>query len=256
MTDTDSLTPLSCRYHRSKLLTLPHGMFNRLDGSSLPPFSSFNVSYGVGDDPATVDANRQRLKKTLAVLFLVSAQQMHGNRIYCAADISADTEVAGYDALITNQPGVGLLIQQADCQAVLMHDPDKKVIAAVHCGWRGSAVNIIGLTIAEMQRRYRTDPAALRVAVSPSLGPCCAEFINYRKELPRQLQQFRESGNHFNFWDISASQLIAAGVKAKRIDIARICTACDHDYFSYRRAKKRREATTGRNGSAICLPMK
>lgn len=256
MTDTDSLTPLSYRYHRSKLIAVPHGMFNRHNGISPPPFSSFNISYGVGDDPGNVEVNRHRLKEKLGAPFLLSAKQVHGNRIYCAADITADREVDGYDALITNQQGVGLLIQQADCQAVLMHDPDKKVIAAVHCGWRGSAVNIIGLTIAEMQRRYRTDPAALEVAISPSLGPCCAEFINYRMELPGQLHQFRESSYHFNFWDISASQLIEAGVKAMRIDIACICTACDQDYFSYRRAKKRGEVTTGRNGSAICLPMK
>jgi YfiH family protein len=163
--------------------------------------------------------------------------------------------VKDYDALITNQQGVGLMIQQADCQALLMHDPVRQVIGAVHCGWRGSAANIIGLTITEMQRSYQTDPAALLVAISPSLGPCCAEFINYRQELPKRLHRFQESPNHFNFWDISTHQLVEAGVSAKHIDAARICTACNRDYFSYRRAKKKRKITTGRNCSVICLPL-
>ena len=230
-------------------------MFNRLKGASPPPFSSLNVSYGVGDDRGHVNANRQYIKHLLGIPLLLSAKQIHGDKVYCGSGIATDTEVSGYDALITNQQGVGLLIQQADCQAILMHDPDKQIIAAIHCGWRGSAANIIESTIVEMQRRYQTDPAVLLVAISPSLGPCCAQFINYRKELPERLHQFQESPYHFNFWNISMHQLIDAGVSAEHIDAARICTSCDREYFSYRRTKKRGKFTTGRNGSVISLPL-
>jgi len=249
-----SANPFAYRYLQSTLINLPHGMFNRQGGISSSPCASLNVSYSVGDNPHNVAANRHRLKNFLGTSLLLSARQVHGDGVYCGTDITADTEVDGYDALVTDQQGVGLLIQQADCQALLMHDPDRKVIAAVHCGWRGSAINIIGRTIVQMQRRYRTDPAALKVAISPSLGPCCAEFKTYREELPAELHQFQESPYHFNFWNISTSQLVTAGVRQENIDTARICTACDRNYFSYRRSRKRGEMTTGRNGSAICLP--
>jgi YfiH family protein len=230
-------------------------MFSRHIGTSRPPFSSLNISYGVGDDPGNVAANRQRVKQALGTPFLLSAKQMHSDRIYCASDVTTDIEMDGYDALITNRPGVGLLIQQADCQAILMHDPNKQVIAAVHCGWRGSVANIIGLTIAEMQQRYQTNPALLLVAISPSLGPCCAEFTNYRQELPGDLYYFQERPCHFNFWDISIHQLVEAGVSIEHIDAARICTSCDLGYFSYRRSQKKEQLKTGRNGSAISLPL-
>lgn len=229
-------------------------MFNRFEGTSPPPYSSLNLSYGVGDDPGCVAANRQRVKHTLGISILLSARQVHGNRIYCASDIATDAEAEGYDALITDQPGVGLLIQQADCQAILIHDPIRKVVAAIHCGWRGNAVNIIGKTIAEMRKRYHSDASSLLVAISPSLGPCCAELINYRQELPEQIHHFQERKYHFNFWAISKHQLAQAGVVPEHIDAAGICSACDRDYFSYRRTKKQGKAATGRHGSVIGLP--
>jgi len=232
-------------------------MFNRFSGASLPPFASLNFSFGVGDDPRHVTANRQHVKLAIGLRFLISAKQVHGKRVYCGSDITSDLEVVGYDALITNQRGVGLLIQQADCQAILIHDPNRQVIAAVHCGWRGSTANIIGSTIATMKRTYQTDPTDLLVAISPSLGPCCAEFMNYQQELPEELHQFQEKPYHFNFWDMSTTQLIEAGVRAKHIDATRICTACNQDYFSYRRTKKESgEIATGRNGSILSLPLK
>ncbi len=230
-------------------------MFNRLNGTSRFPFSSLNVSYSVGDDPSYVGANRQCMKQALGISFLLSAKQVHGDRVYCTTSLKTDTEVLDYDALITNQQGVGLLIQQADCQAILMYDPIKQVIAAVHCGWRGSVANIIEMTIAEMKRNYQTDPAYLLVAISPSLGPCCSEFINYRQELPKRFYEFQESPYHFNFWDISTHQLVNAGVSANRIDVAGICSACSQNHFSYRRSKKMGEIATGRNGSVISLPL-
>ncbi len=256
MSGIDPTQQSSFQYHQSKLITIPHGMFNRCNGFSLPPFSSLNFSYGVGDDPQLVTTNRRHVKQALNISFLVSAKQTHGKKIYCCSDITSDKEVDDYDALITNQRGVGLLIQQADCQAILIHDPNKQVIAAIHCGWRGSTKNIIGSTIAKMMQRYQTDPKTVLVTISPSLGPCCAEFINYEQELPKQLHQFQHKPYYFNFWDMSTTQLVEAGVAAKHIDATRICTACNHDYFSYRRTNKRSgEITTGRNGSIICLPL-
>ena len=129
----------------------------------------------------------------------------------------------------------------------------RKAIAAIHCGWRGSVLNIIKTTVERMRQDYRTDPGDLYAAISPSLGPCCAEFVNFQAELPKELHSYQTKPNFFDFWEISRMQLTVAGVKTERIDIARICTCCSPAYFSYRRSRKKGRPATGRHGSLICL---
>ena len=126
-------------------------------------------------------------------------------------------------------------------------------MAAVHCGWRGSVVGIIGKTIAAMQRYYQSEPAGLSAYIGPSLGPCCGEFINYQDELPRWMHDHQVRPYHFDFWEISRQQLLEAGVVEAHIDIARECTCCSENYFSYRRACRQGNGVTGRHGSAVCL---
>jgi hypothetical protein len=154
----------------------------------------------------------------------------------------------GYDAFISNIPGVALMVQQADCQAVLLFDPTQKVVANIHCGWKGSINNIIGKTVATMTNRFEVNPSNLLAGVSPSLGPCCAEFINYKTELPSSFWDYQVKPNYFDFWQISKDQLQEAGVQAGNIQISSICTACNSDWFSYRR-----EQETGRFCSVIGL---
>lgn len=245
------------RWHRASLLAdLPHAMFCRHGGVSRPPFASLNLSFGVGDRPEDVTANRRLVRNCLGIKHLVSAVQVHGDRVLLAENIRQDSESADADALVTGQRGVGLLIQQADCQAVLLHDPVREVIAAAHSGWKGSVLNIIAATVQVMRAQFGTDPADLRAVISPSLGPCCAEFVNWRLELPASLHQHQVKANHFDFWAISRDQLTAAGVKREQIETAGICTACNHSFFSYRRAVKRqgKPGATGRCGSVILLP--
>lgn len=239
--------------YKSEMLQLPHAMFTRRGGTSSQPFASLNLSHGVGDDPASVTDNRQRIKQLLTVDHLISARQIHSNKICVINHIPPTEEQDGFDALMTNLPGTGLMIQQADCQAVLLHDPVKKAVAAIHNGWRGSAGNIIGSTIKQMRQTYTTEPGDLIAAISPSLGPCCSQFINHARELPPDFLPFQVTPNHFDFWAISKKQLQEAGVLEANIDIAGICTACNRDFFSYRRSKKEGDGITGRNGSVIAL---
>lgn len=235
-------------------LRIPHGMLNCAGGCSPPPFASLNLSYGVGDRPENVAANRSRVKQALGARVLVSAGQVHGDRIFRADDLDRDTEVHGYDALMTDRPGIGLLIQQADCQAVLLYDPARNAVAAIHCGWRGNVCNIIAAVVTRMREEYQSDPASLRALISPSLGPCCAEFINFRSEFPPEMHSFQDRPHYFDLWRLSAAQLTGAGVLTEHVEIMGVCTVCSPEYFSYRRSKKEGLATTGRNGSIILLP--
>lgn len=229
-------------------------MFNRHGGASAEPFSSFNTSYTVGDSASSVTENRARIKESLGIPSLISARQVHGDDIYCLdSKPQGDLEVDGYDALITDLPDVGIMIQHADCQAVILFDPQKKVVGAVHCGWRGSVLDILGKTVKAFTTRYKSLPENLLATISPSLGPCCSEFVNHQRELPPHFQCFHIGENHFDFWKISGEQLVAAGLKPSSITVSGKCTSCSSDYFSYRRARRQGNGVTGRNGTVVAL---
>jgi YfiH family protein len=226
---------------------LIHGTFNRHGGVSPSPWDSNNVSFGLGDNAKNVHANREQIKKALGFKNLVSAKQIHGSRVHTVDESPVDDmEVDAFDALITNVPGIGLMIQQADCQAVFLFDPEKKAIGIAHVGWRGSIGNIIAETVLAMSRAFSTEPADVKAAISPSLGPCCAEFVNFRSELPAALHGYQVRPDYFNFWAISRDQLGTAGIRPENIHITAICTRCDQNFFSYRR-----DRDTGRFASVI-----
>jgi YfiH family protein len=228
--------------------------FDRHGGVGAVPFNSMNVSHGVGDREKTVFENRRRIQKISACPSLLSAKQVHGDRIYClTSPIISSREVDSVDALITDQKGVGLMIQQADCQAVLLFDPVKNIGAAVHCGWRGNVINLLGKVVSRMISDYGVSPVNILAAISPSLGPCCAEFVNYKKELPEEFMSFMVQADYFDFWQISQYQLINAGLMDSNITVAGNCTCCSKDYFSYRRSTRMSDGVTGRNCSVIVM---
>ena len=153
------------------------------------------------------------------------------------------------DAMVTDIYGRNLVIQIADCQAVLLYESSRRVIANVHCGWRGSIQNIIGRTVTTMEQHFGCRPNRILAGIGPSLGPCCAEFINYSKEIPMKFWQYKGLNQHFDFWSLSRDQLKAAGVAEINIESSGICTRCHtDDFFSYRA-----ERTTGRFAAVIGL---
>ncbi len=231
-----------------------YAMTNRYGGQGRGNFSSNNMSFDVGDVRDVVLANRRHLKSQLNLHALLSAHQNHGTEVFCLKEqLHDDLEVNGYDALVTDQVGIGLMVQQADCQAVLLFDPRQKVIAAIHCGWRGSVQNILAETVAVMVEEYGTIPPEVHGVISPSLGPCCAEFVNYKDELPSDFLHFMVRQDYFDFWKISKNQLSVAGVNSKNIDVIGNCTSCSTDYFSYRKACQETAGITGRNSSVVYL---
>ena len=233
---------------------LTHAVVSRRGGFSRAPYASLNIGRRVGDDPSAVAANRERLQWMTGGPQIYTRQD-HGTRIRVisrsrgesAASMSAPHAAA--DALVTDVPGVRLMIQTADCQAVMLFDPGRRVVANVHCGWRGSVADIIGRSVACMVDEFDCDPRRMIAAIGPSLGPCCAEFVNFETEIPSALWPFRVGRYHFDFWRISRHQLMAAGLSADHVHTAGICTRCNpHLFFSYRAAKQ-----TGRFAAMIGL---
>lgn len=233
------------------------GFFNCHGGVSREPFGSLNVGFHVGDRLEDVLDNREKVKNTLQLDSLSSIKQVHGSLVYhLESDGVQDIEVSGvggYDAIITDKKGVGLMVQHADCQGVLLYDPVKEAIGAVHSGWRGNVQNIIQITVDAMVGQFGVHPGNLQAMIGPSLGPCCGEFRNYKEELPREFEVFMVQKNYFNFWEISKYQLTQAGLARENIQAIEICTACSKDYFSYRRACRQTGGVTGRNCSVIAL---
>jgi YfiH family protein len=255
-----------------------HGVFTRKDGKSKGPFRSLNVSFGVGDDSQNVIENRKIISRCINEKDLVFLDQVHSTRIivfskehhlYRVFDTDgcfkgeylevSDAQLDTFgiesecrfeaDAIVTDIPGKFLVIQVADCQSVIIYDPVRKVVANVHSGWRGSINNIIGRTLKVMESYFGCCPRDIVAGIGPSLGPCCAEFVNFKKEIPETFWKYKNSTNHFDFWSISSDQLCEAGVLFENVDLSRMCTKCDlNRFFSYRG-----EGTTGRFAALIGL---
>lgn len=176
-------------------------------------------------------------------LFGILADQVHGDLIL---EVSAKPETIPLcDGFMTNKAGLSLMVKVADCQGILMYDPITHSAAAVHSGWRGSTLNIIGRAVEKMREAYGTNPADLLVAISPSLGPCCAVFTDPKNELPESCYAFIREGNLVDFWALSVSQLLEAGVR--QIEVAGKCTKCQPGYFSHR------NGDSGRMGVFVTL---
>ena len=189
---------------------------------------------------------------------LVFLNQIHGAEIKVLKKDDNDLsqvfepgkETYTADAIITDMKDVFLVIQVADCQSVMLYDPDKKIIANIHSGWRGSVLNIIGQCLYKMILEFECRPENILAGISPSLGPCCSEFINYRNEIPCHLWKFKHKDkNFFDFWAMSQDQLMEKGVKNENIQNMEICTKCHTDvFYSYRGEK-----TTGRFACVISM---
>lgn len=146
------------------------------------------------------------------------------------------------DSFITQQKNTPLAVKVADCQGILMFDPITNSISAVHCGWRSSSLNIIGKTVQKMKKLFKTNPSDLLVGISPSLGPCCAQFNDPKKELPAFAEPHIQNQN-VDFWSLSLDQLKEAGVPENQVELMKECTKCQPDkYYSHRNADNGRMA--------------
>lgn len=164
------------------------------------------------------------------------------------------SRIPATDALITDRPGICLMILTADCVPVLLYDPQRRVIAAVHAGWRGTVARITGHTVEMMCRRWQCRPGDIRAGIGPSIGKCCFEVgkeVGERFEQAGMKEIAERAGEkfHIDLWEANKMQLLAAGLAERNIEVAGICTACRPDlFFSYRKG-----AVGFRFGSGIML---
>jgi len=223
---------------------LSHAVLTRHGGVSRPPYNSLNTSQASGDRPEDVAKNLRVVVEVIGADHLVSMKQCHGSHVEIIQDdgVESLSRPIYADALITNRKRIAIMVRLADCQGIILFDPVKKVLANVHCGWRGNVLNIIDTTVRRMVSTCGCRARDVMAAVGPSLGPCCAEFRSYEQIFPREFRAFMVGKNTFDLWAISRWQLRNAGLKDRNIEVAGVCTRCRTDlFYSYRG-----EGVTGR----------
>jgi YfiH family protein len=244
--------PFYFRYPRlSAEHALAHGVFTRWGGVSAPPYHSLNTSYAVGDRPDHVRENLARIHDTIDAQQLIFMKQTHGDNILAlhAGHYQVDSCAVTADAVMTDIPGLGLVVKQADCQAVILFDPKKHVVANLHCGWRGLVQNIVGKAVRRLRTKFGCKQYDLLASIGPSLGPCCGEFMGHGDLFPKEFEQFMPRAHFFDFWALTRWQLINSGINDENIELGRICTRCRTDLFYSYRA----EGLTGRFATVAML---
>ncbi|NMI00225.1 peptidoglycan editing factor PgeF [Pseudonocardia acidicola] len=219
----------------------------RAGGRSTGPFRSFNLSRGVGDDPAAVAANRRRLVAELGLApgGAVFLQQVHGTTV-ATVDRPADPaapDIPETDAAVTAQPGVALAVLAADCVPVLLADPGAGVVGAAHAGRVGAAAGVVPAVVAAMVE-LGARPEALEVLLGPAVCGACYEVpAQMRAEveaaLPGSGCRTRRGTPGLDIRAGLHRQLTELGVA--RIGVDPRCTMEDPDLYSHRR-----EGRTGR----------
>ena len=233
-----------------------HAVFTRLGGVSRSSCWALNVGHSVGDEPQAVDANQRLICETLTVSdsHVVTARQVHGDRVAVVDSRDWGTVVPETDSLITSDPGVNLMLRFADCLPILLYDRQGGVIGLGHAGWRGTAAKIASRMVSAMIDSFGTDPANVIAALGPAIGPCCydvgmevAQAI--KGTVPKWQSAVQPLGDsHFSvdLWEANRQQLVDRGVA--QVEIGRICTACRVDEFFSHRAD---HGETGRFAALI-----
>lgn len=245
-----------------------HFITGRAGGYSKGPFQSLNTGFHVGDNDWHVLQNRKKLAQVLKMDLqqFTFASQTHSSNI-AIVDASrkglgsADWEsaIANTDGMVTNLKGVCINVQMADCVPVLLYDPQKKVVGAVHAGWRGTLKRVSKAAIKVMTDTYGCCPTHIMAGIGPSNGPCCyvvgedvkREATKSLPEAEQILSAAPESGKYvFDQWQANLLQLLDCGIPEENIEIAGICSQCQSDSFF---SSRKDNGLTGRYTAGIML---
>jgi YfiH family protein len=222
---------------------LAHAVSTRHGGVSEAPYDTLNLSLSVGDDPLRVLENRRRFAAALGFdpARLVSSRQVHGDDVLFVDDrFRPDAPLIPADIQITNRPGWLLTLRFADCVPVLLFHPGRRVVAAVHAGWRGTLRRAPACALRAMRERYDVEPGEVLAGIGPSIGPCCYEVGPEVASEFRDYQGVVTPGKprpHLDLWEANRQTLVSAGVPVEQIEVARVCTRCRSDLFFSHRAQ-------------------
>lgn len=215
-------------------------------------YPSFNLGESVGDDIDIVDQNKRYFCNQLGFEYdhLAKSKQVHGAEVL---KIVSPGRYEGYDAMITNVSGILLAVTVADCVPILLVEPKTGTIAAIHSGWRGSALNILGKTVLALKNFYGAAPSNVLAYIGTCIsGDCYEVSLDVAKKFnPSFYKQSIEEDKYFlDLKNVCYNQLIELGVLPTNIEVSSFCTVANNDLFYSHRHEK---GNTGRMLAAIGL---
>lgn len=239
------------------------GFTTRHEGVSRAPYNSLNLGLNTSDSPHSVQGNRSLLARAFdaKVEKLVMVNQCHGSDILVIDEQNSDFDHfqrLQCDGIVTNQRDVMIAVCVADCLPILMVDPVKEVVAALHAGWKGTAGDIAAKGVATLVQMFGCNAADIRVALGPAIKSCCYEVDEpVRKGFAGKEELFdscsvkvSDGKWRLDLAAVNRMQLAAAGVLAENVESAPQCVCCQHDsFFSWRRDG----GDTGRQAGFIML---
>ena len=243
----------------SQSIETTHAFTTRYGGISSGIYQSLNLAHRVGDDPESVKENYIRLCSALEISTtdIVCSNQVHGINIRvitrkdCGYIFTRTDNQA--DAVITQSSNIALMVFAADCVPILLYDPVKKAIGAVHAGWRSTAADITGAVVQKMKSEFGCSPSDIKAAIGPCISCCCFETDT---DVPNALTSAlgddadkcitrRDEKYLIDLKEANRIMLLKSGLVD--IDISDECTSCSNmKYWSHRK-------TGGQRGSQVAL---
>src|SRR5260221_1600598 len=238
---------------------LAHGVFSRHGGTSRAPWASLNLGGTVGDNPGAVERNFQLVYDTLELdrKRACTVWQVHSaDTVIASGAVEGRRWLARADGIVSNSPGVPLMMRFADCVPVLLYDPKHAAIGMAQAGWRGTVKQVVVKVLEAMQAAYSTEPADVQAAIGPSIGPdhyqVGPEVVEAVLEsfgtIEGLIHRASDGSAYLDLWEANRLLLERAGVH--QVEIAGICTASNvADFYSHRAERGK----TGRFGAVIAL---
>lgn len=248
----------------SELNFVNHAFSTRTGGVSTNEFKSMNLNFKRGDNPENVTENYKIFCKAAGFDYnsLVSSSQDHNVFVRCVTEkdcgigIYREHDIQSVDALVTDDPNVTLVTHYADCTPIYFADPEKRVIALAHAGWRGTVAKIGESVVDTMQEQYGCDPTDIIAVIGPSIGFCCYEvdtpvyeqFASLTELKPAYFTKNLGHGKYLiDLKETNRRMLLDAGLLSINITISDVCTKCNSGLlYSHR-------ASGGKRGGLIAM---
>lgn len=243
--------------------TMVHCFTTRVGGVSTGECTSLNLGFNRNDTRENVLENYKRVAEALKIDYrnMVFSNQVHDNKIKIVDEsdrgkgITRESDIKGYDGLVTDRKDVALVTFYADCVPLLFFDPQRKVIAASHSGWRGTVAKIGCETLKVMEEAFGCDPENVEAAIGPSIGKCCfevgddvyREFAAVFNRIDIYSEKINDEKWKLNLQGIIKNTLIEYGMDESKICMGNLCTVCNNNLFFSHRGDK------GKTGSLTAI---
>lgn len=241
-----------------------HAFSTRMGGVSTGDTATMNFSFMLDGSEEAVKENFFRFCSAFGADYknVVLTKQTHTSNIRIVSEedrgkgIFKELDYTDVDGLITNLPGLVLVTQYADCTPLVFYDPEKRVVATSHAGWRGTVALIGAKTVEMMCENFGSSPKDIIVGIGPCIGSCCYEVDDPVIDRVKKLEFLKldscvkpkgDGKYMLDLKEVNRQILINSGVLPENIDTAELCTCCSSDVFHSHRA------TGGKRGTLAMM---